>query len=534
MPNSFEQWTYAMKRHWFLSIFAFVSIMAIAVVVILFAPRAYHSEAKLLLRVGRESISVDPTVTTVGETISMQQTRANEIQSAIGVMQSRQILEQVLDQVGVDVVLSGEMKGDDDENDNGKSIVPTWARDAIAKAKDKVASIDPVTPREAALTALSKGIGIYAATESSVVSVGYKSKSADVAQAVVDSWIDSYITHHSNVNRSPGTYAFFSEQGNLLEEQLAAARIALLETKNESNLVTVDGQQKLLEAQLTKVRDSMIESEAEIASLGSRLKSYDRMIQGSDETITEEVSGIADEGRAMMRNQLFDLEVLEKDLRSKYNAGHPKLVAIERQLEEAARIVSEQNVERKEITKSVNPAYQQLVEYRMLDEATLSGAIERQKSLEAKHVSLQSELMELNRNEQTIATVTNEVKILEDRYARHAEKLEQARLDEVLADQKITSVNLVQHASLEQRPVTPNKPLCAVAGFLAACAAAISLPVLREFQLSRRRSIAETRTSHRDWKFEKRGDETAESVRARPPHFESETTEPVGAGSSQD
>ncbi|TWU49388.1 GumC family protein [Rubripirellula reticaptiva] len=523
MPNSLEQWTYAIKRHWLLAFLIFVSVMSVTVMVILFAPRAYHSEAKLLLRIGRESVSLDPTANSVGETISLQQTRENEIQSAIGVMHSREILERVIDQIGVDVVIKGTKQAEDDgSGEAGESIIPKWLAENIAKAKGKVSSIDPVTPREVALTSLAKGIGIYAASESSVVSIGYKTKSPDVAQAVVAAWVDSYLEQHSKVNRTPGTFAFFTEQGVALRDQLSQARADLYQIKNKSNLVTIDGQQKLIEAQLSKVRDSLIETDSEIASLGSRLKSYDKMLTGFDETITEEVTGIADEGRAMMRNQLFDLEVQQKDLLSKYNAGHPKLVAIERQLEEAAKIVNEQDNERVEVTRSVNPAYQQLVEYRMLDEATLSGATEKQKSLLLKKTAIEAELAELNRNEQSIATASNEVTLLEDRYARHSEKLEQARLDEVLADQQFTSVNVVQSASLEERPVTPNKGLCAVAGFLAACAAAISLPVLLEIRGSRQREIAATRANHRDWKFEQRGEASEKESSIGSPHYETD------------
>ncbi len=501
--TSFEQWTYSLRRHWFLSVLAFIVPIVIAVVMILFAPRVYRSEAKLLLRIGRESVTVDPTVSTVGDTLGLHHTRENEIQSALGVMQSREILARVVDQVGVETVLEGMVPGNAETGEEASSKF-AWVRDKIGDVKARVAAIDPIEPREAAITQLGKGIDIYAASESSVVSVSYKTDSPEVAQSVIDAWIDSYIDQHTWVNRTPGSYSFFAEQGDILRGQLRTARETLQLTKNESMLVTIDGQQKLLEAQLQKVRDGMIDVESETASLTSRIASYESMLAGFDETITEEVTGIANEGRDNMRTALFELEVEEKDLRSKYNPGHPKLLAIERQVAQAAEIVENQTQDRKEITRSINPAYQQLVEYKMLDQATLAGLTEKNKSLQAKRELLEDELTTLNRNEQSIAAVANEVAILEERYAAHAGKMEQARLDDVLADQRITSVNVVQPASLERRPVTPNKPLCAAAGLIAAFAAAISVPVLVESRQRHRRLLRATRRSgdRRKWDVE--------------------------------
>lgn len=514
IPTSIEQWLYAMRRYWYLSALAFIVPIVVTVLVILFAPRAYRSEAKLLLRIGRESVTVDPTVSTVGETLSLHHTRENEIQSALGVMQSREIIERVVDQVSIETVLDGKLPGA--ENESSK---PAWLKDAASAIKALVAAIDPIEAREAAVTQLIRGVDVYAATESSVVSVSYETESPEVAQSVIAAWIDSYIAQHAKVNRTPGSYVFFEEQGEVLRRQLIAAREKLQRAKTDSNLVTIDGQQKLLESQLSKVRDGMIDVESEIASLTSRVETYETMLAGFDETIIEEVSGIANEGRDNMRTALFELEVLEKDLRSKYNDGHPKLMAIERQVAQAAAIVEDQTRDRKEVTRSINPAYQQLVEYKMLDVASLAGLVDKKESLERKRESLETELTMLNRNEQTIAAASNDVVILEDRYAAHAEKMEQARLDEVLADQRITSVNVVQPASLERRPVTPNKPLCLLAGLMAAMAAAVSVPVLVESRQSRRRHVRTMRhdrsgrdRSGRDWAIESDQDAELESA----------------------
>src|SRR4051812_24002069 len=68
---------------------AFVTlVIALAVGVLVYAPRKYKSEARLFLQIGRESIRLDPTATT-GKTIGIQQSnRDNEIATAIEVLKS--------------------------------------------------------------------------------------------------------------------------------------------------------------------------------------------------------------------------------------------------------------------------------------------------------------------------------------------------------------------------------------------------------------------------------------------------------------
>ncbi|MFK8114686.1 MAG: GumC family protein [Rubripirellula sp.] len=493
MPTSFTQWFNAFKKYWVASLFAFASVMAIAVLVILFAPRKYQSQARLMLRVGRESISVDPTAST--STLSLHQTREHEIQSALGVMNSREILDKVIEEVGVKVVLAG--SAELEEESEGEEEAPGF----LSRMKSKLMAIDPVPEEEVAKRKLIKGISIYAPQDSSVVSVSYKTGSAEVAQAVVDAWLNSYITEHARVSRNQGTFDFFQKQGKELEQQLKAARDSLQKAKSEYEIVTVPGAQLMLENQMTSVRQKLLEVGSEIAAAESRIIAFKDILDNSiDATITAETSGKTNEARDQMRSQLFELEVLEKDFRSKLTDDHPKLLAVQRQLADAREILSEQTSDRKEVTRSVNPAHQKMSELQMIDMANRKGLEDKRDQLNEKKDEVLAEMKALNAHEGTIAGLIKNVEILESRFTEHAEKMEQARLGQVLENEKITSVSIVQPASFEQLPVTPNKQMCAVIGFMAACAAALSLPILLE--LRGLAKVAKRRSETHDWKFD--------------------------------
>src|SRR3954469_20065641 len=78
--------------------------------VFVFAPRTYRSEARIFLRLGRESVGLDPTAST-GQTLALQQAdRKDEVKSAIEILDSPGIIGQAVDKLGADVVLGRDGK----------------------------------------------------------------------------------------------------------------------------------------------------------------------------------------------------------------------------------------------------------------------------------------------------------------------------------------------------------------------------------------------------------------------------------------
>ena len=82
----------------------FCSVVALTLLAIALWPRSYSSEAKLVIRVGRESVGLDPTATT-GSTIMLQKTQEDEVNSALDILNSRQVLQRVVDAVGAKRIL---------------------------------------------------------------------------------------------------------------------------------------------------------------------------------------------------------------------------------------------------------------------------------------------------------------------------------------------------------------------------------------------------------------------------------------------
>src|SRR4051812_46644660 len=78
--------------------------VAVTLAYLSLAPRRFQSDAKLLVRIGRESIMLDPTATT-GQYVAMAESRETELHGVEELLASRSLAEQIVDQFGAGVIL---------------------------------------------------------------------------------------------------------------------------------------------------------------------------------------------------------------------------------------------------------------------------------------------------------------------------------------------------------------------------------------------------------------------------------------------
>ena len=109
------EFIYRFRFTWIISsILAVVTVLLLLIVL----PRKYFSEAKLIVRVGRESVGLDPTVTT-SQTLMLQKSQEEEINSALAVLSSRKIKELVVESLGVETILGGHLPGGEHKKRHG-------------------------------------------------------------------------------------------------------------------------------------------------------------------------------------------------------------------------------------------------------------------------------------------------------------------------------------------------------------------------------------------------------------------------------
>lgn len=163
-----------------------------------------------------------------------------------------------------------------------------------------------------------------------------------------------------------------------------------------------------------------------------------------------------------------------------HRPGHPLLSAIREQVQEAEGTLAKQQRRRTESTDDVNPVHQQLKLDYAQQQAVAAGLQARLLKLEEQERTVHADIRKLNGHEIKIAQLQREVTLVERNYFTYSESMEQARVDQELANERISNVNLVQRATLQEKPVSPSKVLVAVFGMLSGVTGSIGMLILAQ------------------------------------------------------
>ncbi len=477
-------------RHFRLMAAIFFSVVLLTLLVIALYPRGYTSEAKLFLRVGRESVALDPTATT-GQTIMLQKTQVDEVNSALQVLTSQEVLQRVVERVGAQQIVS-----DTPQAPAGASGPPAkkqllWVQ-KLSEAKSwfmsqatgvlaKLQLMDPGTLEDVAIRKLASKVQAYAPKDSTVFTVSYTSGSPQLAHDVVDAVTNEFLAAHLRVNRTDGSQKFFAQQVESLKKDLAAAETALRDRKNEFQISTIDTrrnvlaeQQKDIELQLQSTQRELAYTDAQIADLAQAIQ------QLKPEIVTNRVAGFANEASDLMREKLYELEIQESKLKSQYQAGHPLLAQVEQQRKQAEEIVKKMPTERTQTTAELNSTQRTLELDLLQAKAHREALLARQVASQKQEADLNIQLKELNDHDAQLQQLERTVQLLDGKYRMHFEKLEEARVNEELGRDGIQNIKVAQAATLVTKPTSPKKPIVLALGLLAAVAGAVTVPFIAE------------------------------------------------------
>lgn len=475
----------AVFRHGQRMLLIFVAVSALTVLGAIVWPRSYESEAKLLVRLGRESVSLDPTATT-GQTIAFQKFQEEEVNSILDILNSRKIKEAIVDRVGADAILHGTSiaTGDNSASENALREMATAAKSALGSFVDVVATgigiKDPISERERAIRQLAKKYVASAPKKSTVATIECRAKSPQLAQAMVAAAVDAFLEQHVRMSRTAGSHAFFSEQATLLKTQLEDAYRILRDRKNEYGLINVESKRGILHSEMSDVELAMLAVERDLRYSETMLE---RLLASMNELPTEVISetvNVSNTARDGMRQQLYELETREQELLAKRTADHPSVRKIQSQREKIERILQNQPADRENSTAVPNPIRKGIEGDVLRERANVKALASRRGMLTEQQETLRKQLRQLNEQEVEIDILERKTELLEANYRVHVEKLEQARIDDALDEQRISSINVAQPATFVEKAASPNKKAVLLAGLMLAILSSAGYAVAAE------------------------------------------------------
>ena len=253
--------------------------------------------------------------------------------------------------------------------------------------------------------------------------------------------------------------------------------------KNSTGLASPPEQRQNLVLRIGRLEDDLKTSESTAAAASAEIKDIDERLKSISPTqVLGAAAGYPNLAADGMRQQLYALQLKEKDLTSRVTDEHPELKFVRQQIANSqenprrARAVPHADDRRSRITIMKSSGSSNSGSGRQL--ASLRA---RSTTLETQLADARQEMQTLNGNEMRIAQIQRDIQILEGSYRKYADSLEQARIDESLERERISNINIAEAPTLNHEPIRPRALLTLMLGFAVGLFGGLCLAVALEY-----------------------------------------------------
>jgi uncharacterized protein involved in exopolysaccharide biosynthesis len=429
----------------------FFIIAAITTAVALLLPNQYESRMKILVKNSRADVVITPERT--NSTYNANDVTETEINSEIELLNSKDLLEQVVRQSGTAVESS------------------SWLSDS---------SVPPV---ERSVRQLEKDLSIKPVTKANIIEVSYTAKSPDVAATVLQNLSSLYLEKHLRLHRPPGTTEFFQSQANQYGEQLREAEAKLAAFRQQTNFVSLDQEKQLNLQKMADAQSRYLEAGAAVNEATERIGRLQQQLG----TLAPRVTTLS---RTMpnqysverLSTMLAELQNRRTQLLTKFQPDDRLVKEVDQQIHDTTSALDKATkFTAIEQASDLNPLRQTL-------EAELARARLEQIGQQARHIDIAKQVAEykgaLARLEHATTENTDlerQVKETEGNYQLYAKKREEARIADALDQQKITNVSIAEAPTVQRLPVKPNRPLTLALGLLLAAFVSVGSAIGAEY-----------------------------------------------------
>lgn len=469
-----------------------VTVVGTVTVGTLRRPDIFRSEAKLLLLLGRESVTLDPTVTT-GQIIGVSRSRQSEINSELEILKSRELAGKVVDTIGPlaflkrpDEILKEDISSGSDiaKNTTGKTRDVRTAVKRLWNSLKQLSQAKQLSDRHKAVLRVMNNLEVEALKDTSIINIFYKAQNPKLAQEVLAKFIDLYLEQHIAVHQTAGSYQFFTQQSDDLRSKLALSENELRNLRDETGISSLEEQRLVILNHIGDLERETGAAEAELVASKAKVQALQKTLAIIPEAlVTGETTGFSDYAADLMRAKLYELQLKEQDLASKYAEESRQVQMVRQEIAEAQALLNKEKTKptRTQVTKGVNSAYQQVQSTLFTEQATLSSLQAKVENLKKQLADAQAGLKTLNEADLRITHLKREIDIQEANYRKYSDNLEQARIDHALEVGKISNISVVQSATLPIKPAGPRRLLNISLGLLLAIFGAMSLAFFSEY-----------------------------------------------------
>lgn len=429
----------------------FVAALLLTALAVIVMPSTYRSEAKLLDKLGSDTISPDISANLGGAVIQPIIQRDTQMKTELEVLKSNEIALAVVRSLGAGRILH---------------------KDAQPITQDES---DPVFKQ--ALLALQQNIGLDVVPDSGVLDVTYENGDAKLAQDVCGAYVNAYLASRGDVYSNLRNAAFLQNARETSIAKMDDLQDRIRKIKTEAGVGNVDEQRQILQTRIgvldadaATARTSRTSAEAEITQINGQLASVPEHVV-STQTHNPAMNWVDDARKenAHMHQELADAKV-------RFMPQSLQVKVLEQKVAASDEIIAKASTEGESI-EGINPAYQELST--RLQTARVDAEVNRQKetAINGELKQANADLEKLNAVGQQVEALTRLSTMQEAKTTIVSAASDRAQLLADLEKQKLNNVVVIQPATLPLKPVAPNRLLLLVLGVFVAASGAVALGI---------------------------------------------------------
>ena len=423
-------------RWLFLIVFAGTFLMTAALVFLI--PTKYESQMKLLVGDERPDLVISPKDDK--STPQPEELAEIRVNSEIELLRSHDVLRQVA------------LKS---------HLTPEPGTVAASGAPSSI-SLDR------AVRSLDRHLEITPVKKSEIITVAYRAKSPEVANAVLKNLADTYLGKHLNAHTNPGSFKFFSDQADMYAERLAHSEEQLRRFRQQHASLIQPDEKDALTQRMMEAQAALESADAQEAEYRNRVHEARHILPHLKSRVTEQVRTSPQTALiAQLDAMLTELQNRRTEMVTKFRPDDRLVVELDTEIQSTKaafdKATADASVAR---VTDLNQVRVEAEKGLRESQVTLAGVTARRKRLAMLVNDYKKRMFSLAGAATENDRLMRQVKEDEDSYLLYSKKREEARISESLDQQRITNVSLIQAPTLPVEPASPQIPLDLAVGFL--------------------------------------------------------------------
>ncbi len=315
-----------------------------------------------------------------------------------------------------------------------------------------------------------------------IIEVSYVGHDPEWAAGFVNDLLQHHVRRIATLNEErTKAGGFFREQVDVSADRWKEAQEALTSFRRENGSYLLAGDENHLRRVLSDLEASRVATQTQLLESMARVQFLESEINLHPDTIASESRVTENESVKFLNSQILTLEIQRSELLSRYTPTSSKVRDLERQIEEANRLLATKERETLSEVKTVlNPAYQaleiQLVETR----AQVSSTEAKLEALDTQIEDYRDKISLLEATAAELERFKDDVETARVTYQANRQKEEEARQAVFLDQSGLVNLTIHEPALVPTAPLPAGRGSRTIAGFLVGMVIGIFIAFARD------------------------------------------------------